>query len=97
MSKEMEKRIHAAEMLFLRRILKMCWTSHSTNEDVLFQADTERKLMKSSEKHQLQFLGHRMRKDGMGKVILTGKIAGKRARGRQRGTFLQRIAELSGM
>ena len=33
----------------------------------------------------------------MEKIILTGKIAGKRARGRQMITFLQRIAEWSGV
>ena len=36
-----------------------------------------------------------MRKDGIEKVALTGKIAGKGARGRQRVIFLQRIAELN--
>ena len=96
-SKEMEKRTNAAEMWFLRRILRICWTSHSTNEKVSFQADTGRKLIMSIKKHQLQFLGCCMRKDGMEKIILTGKIAGKRARGRQRITFIQIIAEWSGM
>ena len=33
----------------------------------------------------------------MEKIVLTGKIAGKRARGRQMITFLQRIAEWSGV
>ena len=94
---EMEKRINAVEMWFLRRILRIGWTSHTTNEEVLFLADTERKLMKSIKKQQLQFLGHCIRKDGMKKIILTGKIAGKRAKGRQRITFIQRIAEWSGM
>ena len=36
-----------------------------------------------------------MRKDGIEKLALTSKIAGKRARGRQRVTFLQRITEWS--
>ena len=57
-SKEMGKRINAAEIWFLRRILRIDWTSHTTNEEVLFLADTERKLMKSIKKQQLQFLGH---------------------------------------
>ena len=71
--------------------------SHTTNEEVLFKADTERKLMKRTiKKQQLQFLEHCMKKDGIEKLALTGKIAGTRARGRQRITFLQRIAELSG-
>ena len=97
MSKEMEERVNATEMWLLRRILRICWTSHSANEEVLFQADTERKLMKYIKKQQPKILGHCLRKDGMEKIILTGKIAGKRARGRQRITFLQRIAEWSGM
>jgi len=48
--------------------------------------------MKTIKKQLLQFLGHCMRKDGMEKLAHTGKIAGKRARGRQRVTFLQSIA-----
>ena len=80
-----------------RRILRIGWTSHTTNEEVIFLADTERKLMKSIKKQQLQFLDHCITKDGMEKIILTGKIAGKRARGRQRITFIQRIAEWTGM
>ena len=96
-STEMEKRINAVEMWFLRRILRTGWTSHTTNEEVLFLADTERKLMKPIKKQQLQFLGHCIRKDGMEKIMLTGKIAGKRATGRQRITFIQRLAEWSGM
>ena len=38
-----------------------------------------------------------MRKDGIEKIILTVKIARKRARGRQRITFLHRIVDCSGM
>ena len=93
----MEKRINAAEIWFLRRILRIDWTSHTTNEEVLFLADTERKLMKSIKKQQLHFLGHSISKDGMEKIILEGKLAGKRARGRQRITFIQRITEWSGL
>ena len=63
------------------------------NKEVLIKADTERKLMKTIKKQQLQFLGHCMRKDRTEKLALTGKIAGKRPRGRQRVKFLQRIAE----
>ncbi|XP_069983736.1 uncharacterized protein [Penaeus vannamei] len=95
-SKEMEKRSNASEMWFLRRFLRIACESHTTNEEVLMKADTERKLMKTIKKQLLQFLGHCMRKDGMEKLAHTGKIAGKRARGRQRLTFLQSIAEWSG-
>ena len=88
MSKEREKGIDAAEMWFLRRVLRIGWESHTTNEEVLMKADTERKLMITIKKQRLQFLGHCMRKDGIAKFALTVKIAGKGTRGRQRVTFL---------
>ena len=91
-SKMMEKRIDAVETWFLRRILRIGWTIHTTNEEVFFQADTERKLMKSIKKQQVQFLGHCMRKDGTENT--NGQDSRKKGgRGRQRITFLQRIAE----
>ena len=89
--KEMEKRMSAAEMWFLLRILRICWTSHSTNEEVLFLADTEQKLVKSIKKHQLQFLDHCMRKDGMDKTIFTGRIAGKRQKRDKRSHFSKEL------
>ena len=55
-SKEVEKRINAAEMWFLWRVLRIGWESHTKNEEVLIKADTERKLMKTIKKQRLQFL-----------------------------------------
>ena len=34
----------------LRRVLRIGWESHTTNEEVLIKADTERKLMKTIRK-----------------------------------------------
>ena len=78
-SKDMEKRINAAEMWFLRRVLRIGWESHIANEEFLIEADTERKQMKTIKKQQLQFLGHCMRNDRIENLALTGKVAGKRA------------------
>ena len=83
------------QMWLQRRVLRIGWKTLTTNEEVLIKVDTQRKLMNTIKKHQLQFLGHCMRKDRIGKLAHTGKIAGKRARGRRRGTFLLRIAERS--
>ena len=49
--------------------------------------------MEKNYDQQLQFLGHFRGKGRIEKLALTGKIAGKRARGRQRVMFLLRIAE----
>ena len=52
LSKEMEKRVNAAEMWFLRRALRLGWESHTTNVEVLIKAETERKLMKTIKKQK---------------------------------------------
>ena len=77
LSKEIENRINAAEIWSLRRVLTIGWEGHTTNEEVSIEADIEKKLMKTIKKQPLQFLGHRMRKDGIEELALAGMIAGK--------------------
>ena len=55
-----------------------------SNDGVLAKAGTRRKLVETIRKRQLQFSGHVFRKEEPEDVAITGKIEGKRARGRQR-------------
>ena len=64
-SKKMQKRLEAAEMWFLRRMLKTSWTEKKTNEDILNKMDTSRSLMATILTRQLSFFGHIIRKDGL--------------------------------
>ena len=84
--------MHAAEMWFLRRMMRIPWTSHTTNKAVLERADRNQRLVKTIRKQQLEFLGHCVRKNDLEYLFLTGKIEGKRDRGRQRATYLQNVA-----
>ena len=84
----MKKQLEAAETWFLRMMMKVSWIKKVTNEDVLRRAQTERQLMKQIVKRQCSFLGHILRKGGIKCRMVTGKVAGKRDRGRQRQTFL---------
>ena len=43
-------------------------------------------------RRQLKFVGHVMRKGGLEKLVLEGKINGKRQRGRQRLKYLEGLA-----
>ena len=43
-SAQMEERLKAAEMWFLRRMLRISYTEHVTNEAVLCRANSERKF-----------------------------------------------------
>ena len=54
-----------------------------TNEEVLHRAGVERKLIGEITR-QMRFLGHVIRKNGLENLALTGKIEGKRGRGRKR-------------
>jgi len=86
----MESRLQAAEMWFIRRMLKVSWTQIS-NAEVL-RDDTRRDLTKSVIAKQIQFVGHVLRKESLENLVLTGKVEGHRprARCRQRLTFLRR-------
>ena len=92
-SPSMEQKLEAAEMWFYRRILRISWTEHITNEEVLRRMGARRKLMNNIRKRQLQFLGHVMRKEGLENLTLTGKINGTRSRGRPRLTYLKSLSK----
>ena len=70
---------------FLRRMMRIPWTDkYKTNEEVLQRAGVERKLIGKIRLRKMRFLGHVIRKDGLENLALTGKIEGKRGRGRKR-------------
>ena len=87
-SAQMENRLEAVEMWFLRRVLRISWVDHISNGEVLIRAGEERTLIKAIRKRQLEFLGHVMRKEGIEEILTSGKIEGKKGRGRPRFTFL---------
>ena len=62
------------------------------NEEVLEGVGKGRTLMKRIRKRQLEFLGHIMRKEKLENLTVTGKIEGKRSRGRQRSTFMESLS-----
>ena len=92
-SKESKKKIEAAEMWFYRRMLRIPWTARKTNIEVLNLANTTRELTQKIRKRQLSFLGHIIRRQSIEHLALTGKIDGRRARGRQRLKYLDTIVE----
>ena len=59
-----------------------------SNEEVLRMVGAERSLLKNIRKRQLKFLGHILRKEGLENLCLAGRIEGRRARRKQRSTYL---------
>ena len=82
-NKATKQRLHATEMWFLRRMMKISWTAKITNENVLKEANEKRRLITDLRKRQSKFIGHVLRKRKIEHLVTTGKILGKRDRGRQ--------------
>ncbi|GFN85963.1 endonuclease-reverse transcriptase [Plakobranchus ocellatus] len=76
-------------MWLISRMMRISWTEENSNELVQKEANLERSLIKTIKQRQLQFLGHICRDKGLEHLAITGKIEGKRSRGRQRITFIE--------
>ena len=63
LTKDLEKRLEAAEMWYIRRIMRISWTEKKSNEEVMEMAGYKRSLLKTIRKRQLQYFGHINRTD----------------------------------
>ena len=79
-----EKRLESAEMCIYRRMLRVSWTEHRTDESILLELNTTRQLLGFVVRRQLFYFGHTMRDGGceLVKCVIQGKVSGKRRRGR---------------
>ena len=57
----MESRLESFEMWAYRRMLRVSWTEHKTNEEVLKTAKTRRSLLPTIKKRKYQYFGHVIR------------------------------------
>ncbi|GFO38331.1 LOW QUALITY PROTEIN: RNA-directed DNA polymerase from mobile element jockey [Plakobranchus ocellatus] len=85
-SNQIQNKPEATEMWFLRRVLRIPWTTKKTNERVLNQANKRRALVRTIRKRQATFLGHVMRRgklehlvkkimDGLATWLGPGKVS----------------------
>ena len=71
-----ERRLEAMEMWYWRRVLKIPWTAHVTNEEVLRRIGTSRELLRNVRGRHVEFLGHIMRRESLENISLTGRMDG---------------------
>ena len=74
----------------------MSWVKRISNEQILEMVGMERSLVMTIRKRQLRFVGYLERKGGLEKLVLEGKIKGKRQRGRKRLDFMEGLALAAG-
>lgn len=88
-------RLEAFEMWVFRRMLKIPWTDHVTNAEVINRMGRERELLQLVKRRKAAYLGHIFRntKYQFLKLIMEGKIEGRRGIGRKKYSWLKNIRD----
>ena len=74
--------------------MRVSWTARRSNQSVLKEISPEYSLEGLMLKLKLQYFGHLMRRtDSLEKILMLGRIEGKRRRGRQRMRWLDGITD----
>ena len=97
LNQDLKNKIEAFEMWCYRRMLKIKYTDHVSNDLVLAIARDQRKLLKVCHERKMRYFGHLVRAGGMLANICLGKIEGRRARGGQRMQWSKEIFKLAGV
>ena len=88
------RRIDAFEPWCWRRLLRVPWTARRANQSILKEISPECSLERMMLKLKLQYFGHLVRRaDSFEKILMLGKIEGRRRRGRQRMRWLDGITD----
>lgn len=83
-----ERKIEAFEMYVYRRILRISLIDRVTNIEVLNRLHKRKELLTTTKERKTLFLGHIMRAP---RLIIEGKIEGKRSVGRRQNSWLKDI------
>ena len=87
-------RIDAFELWYWRRLLRVPWTARRSNQSILKEINPEYSLEGLMLKLKLQYFGHLIRRtDSLEKILMLGKIEGRRRRGWQRMRWLEGITD----
>ena len=77
-----------------RRFLKVTWTARRSNQSVLKEINSEYSVEELRLKLKLQYFGHLIRRaNSLEKVLMLGKIEGRRRMGQQRMRWLDSITD----
>ena len=88
------RRIDAFELWCWRRLLRVPWTARRSNQSILKEIHPGCSLEGLMLKLKLQYFGHLMwRASLLGKILILGKIEGRRRRGWQRMRWLDGITD----
>ena len=92
---ETEARIRSLEMWIYRRMLKISYQQHISNESILVGLNVKPQLMKMVKERKCRYFGHIVRGERYEyqRLLLEGTVDGKRGRGRPRNTWFSKTSE----
>ena len=95
----LEERMNALELYFYRRMLRISWVQKVTNEEVLARMGKQRELLLTFKERKTRYFGHVMRGDKyeLLRLIIQGKIAGKRSIGRRQNSWMKDLRRWFGI
>jgi hypothetical protein len=91
--KEEVNKISAFEMWLWRNMEKVSWKDKKTNEDVLKLVGESRHIVDIIIERKKNWIGHVLRGDSLMRLVLEGRMEGKRPRGRPRRGMIDDISE----
>ena len=78
-----------------KKLLRVPWTARRSSQSILKEINPEYSLEGLMPKLKLQYFGHLMRRaDSLEKILILGRIEGRRRRGRKRMRWLDGIIDL---
>ena len=92
------KRIDAFEMWCWRRMLRIPWTAHRSNESILRELHISNRLSSTCLASIMRFFGHIARRpdNGLERLIVSGNTEGRRSRGRSPTRWTDQIQKATG-
>ena len=98
---ELQRRVQAIELRCHRKILRISYKDHVTNEEVRVKIqqtiEPHEYLLNIVKRRNLQWYTHVFRSSGLAKTILQGTVKGGRRQGKQRKRWEDSIRELTGL
>ena len=98
---ELQRKIHATESRCYRKILRISYKDHVTNEEVCAKIQQaigpHEDLLTTVKRRRLQWYGHVSRSSRLAKTILQGTVKGGRRQGKQRKRCEDNVKEWTGL
>jgi Reverse transcriptase (RNA-dependent DNA polymerase) len=93
MKKEVVDRLNAFEMWGWRRMEKVSWKDKKTNEAIMVSVGEERCFVQAVMKRKKNWIGHVVRGNSLLKLVIEGRMEGKKMRGRPRMGMIDDLKE----